>query len=113
MITDINSVKEYLAIDNETFDVRISRLIPYCEQIYKNIRNAPWDVDADGVEVYPVGSDITIANMIQYLLNTKPGEANISSESMNSYSVNYGDGGTIQGFPRSVVGSIKKYVGGI
>lgn len=113
MITDINSVKEYLGIDNETFDVKISRLIPYCEEVYKTIRNAPWDVDSDGNEVYPVGSDITIANMINYLLNSKPGEANISSESINSYSVTYGDGATFQGFPRSIVGSIKKYTRGI
>jgi hypothetical protein len=122
MITTVEDVKELLGIDNETFDVRIAKLIPYCEQMYKNIRNAPWDTVGsltsseeslpDDTIVYPVGSDVTIANMVSYLLNNKMGEANISSESMNSYSVSYGDGSTFMGFPRSVVGSIKKYVGG-
>lgn len=128
MITTVEEVKELLNIDNETFDVRIAKLIPYCEQMYRNIRNAPWDTVGtlqsqgwseesfadlpDDTIVYPVGSDVTIANMVSYLLNNKMGEANISSESMNSYSVSYGDGSTFMGFPRSVVGSIKKYVGG-
>jgi hypothetical protein len=109
-ITTLWDVKEYLGISDELSDVKISRLIPQCEQIYLQIRAADWDEEG----VYPIGSDITVAEMIAHKLATTPGEASIASESMTSYSVSYGGGGnTLFGFPLSVVGSIKKYVKGI
>lgn len=113
-ITTLADVKEYLDISDELSDVKISRLIPQMEALYLQIRGAAWDTDDLGVVEYPVGSDITVAEMIAYKLATKPGEASIASESMTSYSVSYGGGGnTLYGFPLSVVGSIKKYVKGI
>ena len=128
-ITTVEAVKEYLGITDETSDVRISRLIPKCTADYLKIRNAPWDtvgsltylgepegnfgeLTSDTV-IYPTGSAETIAEMIAYKLNTTPGEAMISSESINSYSKSYGSPNTIMGYPTSVVGSIKKYVKGI
>jgi len=114
MITNLSDVKEYLGITDELTDVKISRLIPQMEAIYLQIRNAAFDTDVLGATVYPIGSDITVAEMIGYKLATKPGEASIASESLTSYSVSYGGGGsTMYGFPLSVVGSIKKYAKGI
>lgn len=114
MITTLSDVKEYLGITDELTDVKISRLIPQMENIYLQIRNAAFDTDGAGAVVYPIGSDITIAEMIAYKLATRPGEAAIASESLTSYSVSYAGGGsTLYGFPLSITGSIKKYVKGI
>lgn len=122
MITTLTEVKDYLNITDELNDLKISKLITYCEKVYLDIRGAPWDTlgslsdldmsyDFDYTSpVYPQGAEITIFEMIAYKLRVTAGEQNITGESLNSYTVNY-ETGTIQGFPKSIVGGIKKYVG--
>lgn len=131
-ITTIEEVKEYLGITDEKSDIKIGRLIPKCTRDYLDIRNAPWDtvgtltylgtavelestfsILPDDTIVYPDGAKETIAEMISYKLNNQPGEANIASESINSYSKSYGSGKTYKGYPVSIVGSIKKFGRGI
>lgn len=109
MITTLGDVKEYLKITDEDSDIAISRLIPYCEEKYLEIRNAPFDV-VDKEIVYPSGSDVVIAEMIGWKLATTPGGAAIKSESLNTYSVSYNFSKTISGFPSDIVAGIKKFV---
>jgi hypothetical protein len=108
-ITTLGDVKEYLKITDEASDVAIGRLIPYCEQKYLEIRNAPWDI-VDSTVVYPVGADIVVSEMIGWKLATSPGAAAIKSESLTSYAVTYNFSKTINGFPSDIVAGIKKFV---
>lgn len=115
-ITTLQDVKDYLGITDTSQDAKIEALIPYVEQIYLDIRNAPWDVDDMGDVVYPIGSNITAAEMIGYKLKqSSDSEFRIvGSESLGSYSVSYVDtGSTWKGFPASYVSGIKKYIRGV
>ena len=115
-ITTLQDVKDYLCITDTSQDAKIEALIPYVEQVYLDIRNAPWDVDNMGDIVYPIGSNITAAEMIGFKLQqSKDSDFRIvSGESLGSYSVSYSDtGSTWKGFPASITSSIKKYIRGV
>jgi hypothetical protein len=115
-ITNKDFVKSYLGITDDTQAAVIESLIILAEEDYLNIRNKPWDTDAEGNTIYPPGSDVVVAQMIGYKLNNKDGDGRlVSSESIGSYSVSYGDAtgqGNTFGYPKGVVGSIKRYIKG-
>lgn len=64
-----------------------------------------------GIEtVYPDGAEMTAIRMIQFQLSAGKG-AGISSEALGDHSITYDTAGAwIGDYPKSVVGSIKRYV---
>jgi hypothetical protein len=109
-ITTVTKVKSYLGISDTTQDSKISALIPLVEQQYLEIRNAPWEVDDQGETVYPVGSDITAAEMIQYKLNNSTINYELQSETIGSYSYNRSTASRNKGYPSEIVSAIKRYI---
>lgn len=105
-----DSIKSFLGITDETQDNKISALLPLLIEQYKNIRNAPFDVDKYGTILFPPGFEATIAMMYDYLTNS--GSKDISSESIGSYSVSYKDKGDF-GYPSSIISTIKRYIRGL
>ena len=107
-ITTLTTVKTVLGYADTTKDALISLYIPKVEADYLNIRGVEFATVND-VTAYPDGADITAALMIGYLLKAKHG---LQSESIGSYS--YSAEGTdkqIGGYPKSIVGTIKRYIG--
>lgn len=114
-ITTLAAVKSYLGIADTSKDVQITALIPYVEQVYLDIRNAPWELNDQGAIVYPSGSDVTAADMIGYkLTHTYTGsDSDLQSETIGSYSYSKDTGSArFKGFPSNIVSSIKKYIRG-
>ena len=107
-ITNPEFVKSYNPKITAT-DKQLGLLIKQMEQLYLKIRNKPWDKDAEGNVVYPIGSDITIADMIAYRLSN--GAKTITGERTMSYSYST-DGKTAFGFPASIIAQIDRYMGG-
>lgn len=136
MITTIEEVKDYLVYkgllsdSDEKADIMIERLIKSCTQDFLDIRNAPWDTVGtlsaygtvnlssfadvpDDTPVYPDNAADVLTEMIAYKLKSNIGSDRVSSESINSYSVSYGSSSTINGYPTSIVGRIKRYTRGL
>lgn len=106
-ITTTDIVKTRLKIADTTQDALIVQLIPKVEADYLNIRNFAYDLASDGVTItYPIGSDITAAEMIGYLLGKHYG---YQTERIGSYSFSMEDA-TVSGYPKSIVGSITRFV---
>jgi hypothetical protein len=119
-ITTLSSVKTILGITVNTYDARITAMIPYVEQKYLDIRNAPWDT-LSGEIVYPSGSDITAAYMIKYKLQIKDDgtidtsknvDFDLQSETIDSYSYSRSTNTRVNGFPKEIVSDIKRYIRG-
>ena len=119
-ITNKDFVKDHLGITVDTFDTKIENYILMTEQDYLKIRNIPFSLDADGNTVYPIGSNVTISEMIGYKLSTNkfasgtPFGVAKQSESIDAYSVSFGDSlaGGVGGYPKGIVSSIKRYCDG-
>lgn len=105
-------VKSYLGITDNSTDVIIDALIKATTAEYLDIRNAPWDEDENGNYIYPDGSDCTISEMVGYRLSTRKNSGkNVTSESIDSYSVSF-DSRTFGGYPSTITGMIKKFARG-
>lgn len=111
-ITTLSKVKTYLGITDTLSDSKISALIPLVEQDYLDIRNCEW-ATIEGVSVYPIGSDVTAAEMIQYKLETDKPDADLQSETIGSYSYSRLTSARYKGYPSDIVASIKKYIRGL
>lgn len=109
MIVSVDDVKRFLQITGEDKDDLIASLIPVVEDHYREIRNAPFDTNENGETVYPRGSDITAALMVNYQLRAAFNSKGTESENFGDYS--YSREATIQGYPASVVGLIRRYAG--
>lgn len=112
-ITSLNNVKTILGITTTESDDYITALIPLVEDDYLSIRNKDFDKDEHGNTIYPSGSEMTAIRMIGYLMERKEnnnlGEG-IKSETISRYSVTYsGDNSTQFGYPKGLVGSIKRF----
>lgn len=121
-ITSVEEVKSYLGITVTTYDTQIELLIPLVEEDYLGIRNIPWDQE-DDVITYPIGSDVTAAEMIGYKLSTtgrgsfdaKDYGKTVAGQSLDAHSISYaigtGSGGNMKyGYPKDVISSIKIYM---
>lgn len=108
-ITTTSDVKTYLGISTTDYDNKIASLIPFVEQVYLRLRNAPFDEDEAGDTVYPTGSDITAAEMIGYKLSQDTSFRFEKSTRLGNYSVSYGDK-SIYGYPAEIIGAIKRYM---
>lgn len=106
MITDLETVKSFLVINDTANDARIDLLIPRVEADYLSIRGKAFDLDTNGDTVYPEGSDSVASEMIGYLLNKKYG---VKIESLADFHQTFEDA-TLFGYPKSIVGSIKRYL---
>lgn len=113
-ITTVTKVKNYLGITDTSKDSQIASLIPYVEQVYLEVRNAPWE-EVEGVTTYPLGSDVTAADMIGYKLTHSytTSDPDLQSENIGSYSYQRDTNGRFRGFPNSIMASIKKYIKGV
>ena len=114
-ITTLTFVKDYLDITDTSKDIKITALIPLVEQNYLDIRNIPFDTDENDDIVYPPGADVVASEMIGYKLSTiKDSGRNVTSESIDSYSISYGDasGSAGYGYPKSITSSITRYING-
>lgn len=111
-ITTRENVKMYMGLTDSTNDRLISFLIPRVEEDYLHIRNCPFDEDSDGI-IYPDGAEMTAIQMVGFLMLdvNRKSAGGISSESVGSYSYTK-DNLThyINGYPKSIVGKIKRYV---
>lgn len=89
-------------------DYEISLFIARAESDYLNIRGVAFDVDSLGATVYPSGADSTAAEMVCYLsgIGRYDGRGK-KDESLSGRSASYDD--KIHGYPRSIVGTIKRY----
>lgn len=91
-------------------DARIAIAITRAEKDYLAIRGIPFELstDATPVDVYPTGSDYTAAEMVCYLCGygVYQGRGE-KSESIGDRSATHDD--KIHGYPRSIVGTIKRY----
>ena len=112
-IVTLEQVKMFLQITDNTYDTYILSVIPYVEEKYENIRGIPFDVDSNDITEYPPGCELTASQMVGYLIQTSQltNMTDKKSESIGSYS--YTRGGTddmVQGFPKSIVSQIERYV---
>ena len=107
-IVTLKEVKTLLGIADESKDTQISALIEPVEGHYLRIRNKPFDTDEEGKTVYPEGAALTVAQMIQFHLNTGK-RTGIAGQSLGDHSVTFKD--AIQGYPREIVGGIRRFVG--
>lgn len=115
-ITNLTDVVDFLGITTTDYDDQITKLIPLVEADYLRIRCIDFDTDENGI-VYPDGADVTAAMMIGFRLNSLRGGLKhmgkeISSESIDNYSVSYRDEVTIGGYPLSIVSSIERFISG-
>lgn len=121
-IVTVDFVKSHLNIGNTDYDVQITNYIPMIESDYLGIRNAPFDTDAAGNIVYPLGAQVVAADMIATKLRAPitfdPDDAKaLSSESIGSYSVSYDNTANkgangVAGYPVSIISSITRYING-
>jgi hypothetical protein len=113
-ITTLADVKIILDITDTSKDAIITKYIPLIEQQYLDIRNCPWDIDplTDDIE-YPIGSDITAAEMIGYKLATsnKGKYKEVASESLDAHSISY-VANSSGGYPKSITSAIKRFING-
>jgi hypothetical protein len=101
-------IKSLLGISSSSHDSRISALIPEVEADYLKIRGKAFATDAtDGRTVYPDGSKLTAARMVQFHLDGLT--AGAKSESLGDYSADAEE--LLEGYPKSVVGRIRRYGG--
>lgn len=115
-ITNKAFIKSYLGITDDSNDEKIDALIPLMEQIYLTIRNAPFDIKlnletGEYETVYPIGSNVIIAEMIDYKLKHSSYD-NVTTERTMSYSYTT-DGKMTMGFPNSITDKIKRFVRGV
>lgn len=106
-IVTLEQVKALLGIADNSKDAQISALIEPVEEHYLRIRNKPFETDEEGKTVYPEGAALTVAKMIQFHLNTDK-RTGIAGQSLGDHSVTFKD--TIQGYPREIVGGIRRFV---
>ena len=105
-------VKTFLQFsDNNwfTYDDLIDALIPIVEADYERIRNREFDDDSSDEIEYPTGAEYTAAQMIGYRIFHQPENLRgKQSESIGKYS--YTKEEMFHGYPKSIVGNIKRYV---
>jgi len=120
-IVTSTEVKSYLniATGDSSKDKQIDYLIPVVEADYLTIMNIPWPIDRYGTygdtgdSYYPIGSEAVASQMIGFKLAAFDDNGRIVSSERNlSYNVSYVSGKTISGYPKSIVGSIHKYING-
>jgi len=104
MITASGVVQQTLGIYNQ--DALIDILIPMVEEEYLSIRNIPFEINSSGILVYPIGSELTAIRMISYQIQSLKSQG-VHSESLGDYSVTYDT--VDHQYPRSIIGSIKRY----
>ena len=112
-ITTKEEVKSYLGITVSSNDDKIEKLIPLYEELYLKIRNAPFELDTDDTTIYPIGSDITIAEMIGYKLSQGDNYNTIVSEQVGNYRWSADTKNYKYGFPASIINQIKVYTRGV
>jgi hypothetical protein len=88
-------------------DYEINLYITRAENDYLAIRSAPFVLDEYEQKVYPPGADSTAAEMVCYLSGIKFHGRGVKDESLSSRAATYDD--KIFGYPRSIVGAIKRY----
>ena len=111
-ITTLEKVKEFLGLDS-TYDNQIEALIPLVEQQYLDIRNKPFDKDDEDLTVYPSGSDVTAALMIQHMLGPINADGKeVTSESIGNYSASYAQKANTAAYPAYITLAIKRYIKG-
>lgn len=111
-ITTRDRVKTYMGLTDGTYNTLIDFLIPKVEEDYLHIRNNPFDEDSDGI-IYPSGAELTAILMISFLMSetVRRNGGTMNSETIGSYSytrdnlMQYSDG-----YPKNIVGKIKRYV---
>nr|WP_321265217.1 hypothetical protein [uncultured Sphaerochaeta sp.] len=107
-IITLEQYKDLAGISTDKNDGQIRALIIAVESDYLSIRNKPFDTDAEGNTVYPVGSMMTAAEMISYKIITLGGNVGMSYEMIGGYSASFST--DLQfGYPRSTVKKIKRY----
>ncbi len=99
-----------IGIADTKLDAQIDALIPIVEDDYLAIRNAPFDVDAEGNTVYPAGARMAAAEMISYKILTLRGNVGSSYEMIGGYSISISTD-LLHGYPRSTVQKIKRFPG--
>ena len=110
-IVTLDFVKEYMSITDTTSDAILTEMIALVEQVYLDIRNVPFDTDDLGEIVYPGGAALTATEMVAFKYHTRGDNGNVTSESMDNYSVTYKDS-RLHGFPTSITANIVRYIDG-
>ena len=116
-ITTLNKVNTILGLSGQ--DDLVSALIPLVEEEYLNIRNRPFDIAqvitgaeltvGDPDTVYPIGAEMTAIQMIGYRI-AKRSSQGVASESLGDHSISYeAVSGGVE-YPKSITGSIKRFV---
>lgn len=106
----IISVEEYKALTgSKAPDEQIKALIDVAEKDYMRIRRKPFDISISGDVIYPDGSKATAAAMVSYLLSILPGSVGLSSETIGDYSASFQTSDLLNGYPRHIVTSIRRY----
>lgn len=117
MIVTLVYLKDYLGADliGSTSDPILTDLIEGAEADYLDIRNAPFKTDDNDNIEYPNGSMSVASSMVGFTLSAKEDNGRVvASEKNLSYSVSFSDSSTtLNGYPLSIVGRIKKYVRGM
>jgi outer membrane protein assembly factor BamB len=91
-------------------DLLIQLAITRAEVCYLRIRNRAFDLDDDDNTVYPDGADFTAAEMVCSILSLGDYDGRgKSSEGLAGRSATYEQ--KLSGYPVSIVGSIRRFVG--
>lgn len=109
-ITTKNNVKLYMGLTDNTNDRLINFLIPKVEEDYERIRNCPFDEDSNDI-IYPDGSELVAIQMIAFILSERSRVSGMQSEVIGSYSYTKDNlSHYFEGYPKNIVGKIKRYV---
>ena len=103
-ITTRDFVKKYTNIEDNDF--QIDSLIPVIENDYLEIRGAPFDRDNEGNIVYPTGSNVTAAEMIEFRIENRK-QPSAKSYRLGKFSITKDD--SARGYPPYIVNQIKRY----
>ena len=113
-IVDLETVKTFLQITDDTKDDLIEKLIPQVEADFLLIRNREFEDDSNDDLVYPDNAELVASQMIGYMLTEQAQTGNyLSSERIRSYSysANTGEANFQLGYPKNIIKRIKRYVG--
>lgn len=105
-ITTLQKVKTILQLPDNSKDDLITELIPFVEEDYEVLQKKPFTADESGNKIYPTGAELIAIRMIEYQMSNRP--SGVISETISRYSVSYED--AEKGYPKSIIGKIKRYV---
>ena len=107
--------KQLAGLTDDSLDGMIDILIPVVEADYLAVRGNPFELDEEGLVVYPGGSLLTAKLMLDWLLSPESGKAlgsGLQSETIGKYSYSLQEIDEAYGYPKAIISRIQQYIRG-